>query len=83
MQPTVEFKNQLFGAHRDRIRECFFGHVVNEEALLPLAIAKGPTGTRFLFNFANRDSKLLVSSCHMLAAPLISPERVYSLSNIV
>lgn len=60
MQPTAEFKNQLFGTHQDRIRECFFGHVVNEEALLPLAIAKGPTGVRFLFNFANRDNKLVV-----------------------
>lgn len=61
MQPTAEFKNQLFGTHRDRVRECFFGHVVSEEALLPLAIAKGPTGERFLFNFSNRDNKLLVS----------------------
>lgn len=62
MQPTIDFKNQLFSSQPDRVREHFFGHVVHSDALLPLAMAKGPTGKRFLFNYSNRDNKELVCS---------------------
>lgn len=54
MQPTTEFTEQLFHLHREKIQLNFYGHVVSKDAVLPLSVAKGPTGVKFLFNFANR-----------------------------
>lgn len=62
MQPTVEFKTQLFGEFSTRIEEHFFGHVVAAEAVLPMVVAKGPRASPFLFNFNNRNNSDMVSS---------------------
>lgn len=66
MQPTTEFSQQLFQADRDRIEEHFFGHVVAADAVLPLVVSKGPKNSSFLFNFANRSNKQMVSVNKML-----------------
>lgn len=54
MQPTTEFKTQLFQNFRERVEEHFYGHVVSNQAILPLAVSKGPRNSTFLFNYANR-----------------------------
>lgn len=54
MQPISEFTDQLFHLHRDKVQLNCYGHVVPKEAVLPLSVSKGPTGIKFLFNFANR-----------------------------
>lgn len=61
MQPTVEFKSQLFQNVAERIEEHFYGHVVSSEAILPLVVAKGPRKSSFLFNYANRGNTEMVS----------------------
>lgn len=60
MQPTSEIINILLKNHSDRIREHFFGHVVSQDACLPVVIKKGPRGENFLFNFGNRNNPKLV-----------------------
>lgn len=62
MQPTVEFKAQLFAGFSARIEEHFFGHVVAAGAVLPLVVAKGPRASPFLFNFNNRNNTDMVRS---------------------
>lgn len=54
MRPTNELKDQLFSTQKQRIREFCFGHVVPPSAIHPVVVAKGPSGHRFLFNFANK-----------------------------
>lgn len=54
MRPTNELKDQLFTTQKQRIREFCFGHVVPPTAILPVVVAKGPSGHRFLFNFATK-----------------------------
>lgn len=60
MQPTTEFKTQLFQHCPQRIEEHFYGHVVSADAILPMAISKGPRNSSFLFNYANRGNKEMV-----------------------
>lgn len=60
MQPTVEFKTQLFSEFSARIEEHFFGHVVAADAVLPLVVTKGPRASPFLFNFNNRNNTQMV-----------------------
>lgn len=60
MQPTTEFKTQLFQHCIPRIEEHFFGHVVSSDAILPLVITKGPKNSNFLFNYANRGNNKMV-----------------------
>lgn len=60
MQPTTEFKSQLFKDFSDRIEEHFFDHVVDKSAVLPLIVTKGPRGSKFQFNYANRGNKDMV-----------------------
>lgn len=62
MQPTTEFTDQLFHSQPDRIEQHFFGHVVASEAVLPIVVSTGPKNSSFLFNFANRNNKTMVSS---------------------
>lgn len=62
MQPTAEFTSQLLGRHVNRIEEHFFGHVVQSDAVLPMAVSKGPTGRQFSFTYANRTNKDMVCS---------------------
>lgn len=61
MQPTTEFKTQLFQHCMPRIEEHFFGHVVSSDAILPLVVTKGPKNSNFLFNYANRGNNNMVS----------------------
>lgn len=60
MQPTIEFKAQLFSEFSARIEEHFFGHVVVADAVLPLVVAKGPRASPFLFNYNNRNNTEMV-----------------------
>lgn len=61
MQPTTEFTDQLFHSQPDRIEQYFFGHVVASKAVLPIVVSTGPKNSSFLFNFANRNNKNMVS----------------------
>lgn len=61
MQPTTEFKTQLFQNCSNRIEEHFYGHVVSTDAILPMAISTGPRNSSFQFNYANRGNKEMVS----------------------
>lgn len=61
MQPTTEFKTQLFQKFSNRIEEHFYGHVVSADAILPMAISSGPRNSSFKFNYANRGNKDMVS----------------------
>lgn len=60
MQPTSEFTEQLFHLHREKVQLNCFGHVVPKESVLPLSVSKGPSGVKFLFNFANRGNSNLL-----------------------
>lgn len=60
MQPTTEFKTQLFEHFEERVEEHFYGHVVTAEAILPMVVSKGPRNSRFLFNYANRGNNEMV-----------------------
>lgn len=61
MKPTNELTEQLFAGHGQRLREFSFGHVVSPDAICPLVVARGTSGHRFLFNFANKLNKELMS----------------------
>lgn len=61
MQPTCEFTTQLFQNFTERIDEHFFGHVIAAESILPVTVSKGPRNSSFLFNYANRGNKDMVS----------------------
>lgn len=61
MQPTSEIINILLQNQSNRIREHFFGHVVSQDACLPLIMKKGPRGENLLFNYGNRNNLKLVS----------------------
>ncbi|XP_074663103.1 ATP-dependent DNA helicase DDX11-like [Tubulanus polymorphus] len=59
MQPVSEFKDRLFiagGASLDRIIEYSCGHVIPECNLLPLSLAKGPSGVDLDFTYQSRDT---------------------------
>lgn len=60
MQPTTEFKTQLFQNFKERIEEHFYGHVVAAEAILPLVVSKSPKNSPFLFNYLNRGNNEMV-----------------------
>lgn len=62
MQPTTEFKTQLFQNFKERIEEYFYGHVVAAEAILPMVVSKGPKNSSFLFNYVNRGNNEMVSN---------------------
>lgn len=62
MQPITEFTEQLFADCRDRVKVHTFNHVVAQDAVLPLAYGKGPSGKELLFNFANKNNKEMVRS---------------------
>lgn len=61
MQPTTEFTSQLFHSHMNRVRQHFYGHVVSGTSILPIAVEQGPTRTKFLFNYTNRDNPELLA----------------------
>ncbi|XP_022086709.1 ATP-dependent DNA helicase DDX11-like [Acanthaster planci] len=58
MQPVDEFKQQLLycgGVDEGRIVEFSCGHVIPPEQLLPIALAKGPSGVELDFTYQSRD----------------------------
>lgn len=61
MKPINELTDHLFVQHKDRVRDYSFGHVVSRDAICPLVVAKGASGQRFLFNFANKLNKDLMT----------------------
>lgn len=60
MKPINELTDQLFAGQKERLRDYCFGHVVSPDAICPRVVAKGASGTRFLFNFANKQNKELM-----------------------
>ncbi|XP_055853974.1 ATP-dependent DNA helicase DDX11 [Episyrphus balteatus] len=65
MRPTDELTDQLFKSCPERVHLKFYDHVVSEDAVAPFVIQKGPTGKRFLFNFAERRKPGLLSELGM------------------
>ncbi|XP_055902604.1 ATP-dependent DNA helicase DDX11 [Eupeodes corollae] len=65
MRPTDELTDQLFKSCPERVQLKFYDHVVSEEAVAPFVVQKGPTGKRFLFNFAERKKPELLSELGM------------------
>ncbi|XP_048589126.1 ATP-dependent DNA helicase DDX11 [Nematostella vectensis] len=66
MQPTSEFKNQLFacaGISADQVHEFACGHVIKPEHLLAIALDKGPSGTSLDFTYQTRDTPQLIEEC--------------------
>lgn len=65
MRPTDEITNQLFKTCPQRVQLKFYDHVVSDDAVAPFVVQKGPTGMRFLFNFAERTNPKLLSELGM------------------
>ncbi|XP_031550335.1 ATP-dependent DNA helicase DDX11-like [Actinia tenebrosa] len=66
MQPTSEFKDQLFacaGVSPDLVHEFSCGHVISPEQLLTIALGKGPSGLELDFTYQSRDSPQLIEEC--------------------
>lgn len=77
MQPLTEFKEQLFyaaGVPPERILEFACGHVIPSEQLLPVAMARGPSGHELDFTYQSRDTPQMM---HELGRVM------YNLCNIV
>ncbi|XP_031633558.1 ATP-dependent DNA helicase DDX11 isoform X2 [Contarinia nasturtii] len=72
MQPTTEFKTQLFQNVIDRIEEHFYGHVVASEAILPIVVPKGPRNSSFLFNYMNRGNMEMLADLTMVIQNICS-----------
>lgn len=74
MKPISELTDQLFAGHRKRLRDFSFGHVVPADAIHPVVVSKGPLGRRFLFNFAtklNRDLMTDLGKCFVAVAKVV------------
>uniref|UniRef100_A0A182IKL4 DNA 5'-3' helicase n=1 Tax=Anopheles atroparvus TaxID=41427 RepID=A0A182IKL4_ANOAO len=56
MQPTEELTEQIFRNCWERVTIKSYPHVVPNDAVLPIALARGPSGKEFLFNFGNRQN---------------------------
>ncbi|XP_058825535.1 ATP-dependent DNA helicase DDX11 [Topomyia yanbarensis] len=69
MQPVEELTEQLFKHCPERVQLRSYRHVVPPDAVLPLAISKGPSGKELLFNYNNRQNKELLNE---LASTLIN-----------
>lgn len=61
MRPINELTEQLFAGHGNRLRDYSFAHVVPPNAICPMVVATGESGNRFLFNFANKLNKELMT----------------------
>ncbi|XP_035779102.1 ATP-dependent DNA helicase DDX11-like isoform X1 [Anopheles albimanus] len=65
MKPTEELTGQVFRNCPERVTIKSYPHVVPPDAVLPIALARGPSEKDFLFNYANRQ-------CHQLLDELQS-----------
>ena len=61
MKPIEELTDQLFKNCPERVKVHTYRHVVAKDDILPIALAKGPSGRELLFNFDNRGSADTVS----------------------
>lgn len=61
MQPTTEFKTQLFQRYQQRVEEHFFSHVAAKQNILPIIVNKGPGNRPFLFNYTTRNNNEMVN----------------------
>ncbi|XP_012945666.1 ATP-dependent DNA helicase DDX11 [Aplysia californica] len=82
MQPVSEFKDQLFhaaGISPARVMEFACGHVVPGSQLLPMAVARGPSGQTLDLTYQNRDKpatldelgRVLVNLCAVVPGGLV------------
>ncbi|XP_014677194.1 PREDICTED: probable ATP-dependent RNA helicase DDX11 isoform X2 [Priapulus caudatus] len=82
MQPTAEFKEQLFlatGVPVSRLLEFSCGHVIPDGQLLPLTLAKGPSGADLDFTFKSRSTpqmidelgRLLMNVCNVVPRGIV------------
>ena len=63
MQPTSEFKEQLFHSGSiplDRIVEFSCGHVISADNLLTLTLSDGPAGVSYDFTYQSRNAEILM-----------------------
>ncbi|ETN58517.1 regulator of telomere elongation helicase 1 rtel1 [Anopheles darlingi] len=60
MKPTEELTEQVFRNCPERVTIKSYPHVVPPDAVLPIALARGPSGKDFLFNYANRQCQQLL-----------------------
>uniref|UniRef100_A0A182PGV9 DNA 5'-3' helicase n=1 Tax=Anopheles epiroticus TaxID=199890 RepID=A0A182PGV9_9DIPT len=60
MQPTEELTEQVFRHCRKRVTIKSYPHVVPKDAVLPIALGRGPTGKELLFNFSNKQNVQMV-----------------------
>ncbi|KAI0237636.1 ATP-dependent DNA helicase DDX11 [Lamellibrachia satsuma] len=77
MQPLTEFKEQLFyaaGVQPQQILEFACGHVIPSEQLLPVAMARGPSGHELDFTYQSRDTPQMMQELGRV---------MYNLCNIV
>ncbi|XP_065094868.1 ATP-dependent DNA helicase DDX11 [Ochlerotatus camptorhynchus] len=70
MQPVEELTEQLFKHCPERVQLRSYRHVVPADAVLPLAISKGPSGKELLFNYANRQNSDLLNELSSVLANL-------------
>ncbi|EDS28717.1 fanconi anemia group J protein [Culex quinquefasciatus] len=70
MHPIDELTEQLFKDCAERVEIRSYRHVVPADAVLPLAIGKGPSGKELLFNYANRQNKELLNELSSVLANL-------------
>ncbi|XP_064609498.1 ATP-dependent DNA helicase DDX11-like [Liolophura sinensis] len=82
MQPVSEFKDQLFhavGVKPDRILEYSCGHVIPGDQILPVALARGPTGVALDFTYQSRNNpellddlgRLMVNVCNVVPGGVV------------
>lgn len=81
MQPVSELTEQLFSECKERVKVHLYGHVVKEDAVLPLAFSKGPTGKDFLFNFSNKGDPTLVRTSRTSKDHLALTRWIFSYRN--
>ncbi|XP_055638817.1 ATP-dependent DNA helicase DDX11 [Toxorhynchites rutilus septentrionalis] len=57
LQPIDEIDTNLFHGYESRLQTYFYPHVAPAEAILPMAIGRGPSGKELKFDFTNRKKK--------------------------
>lgn len=68
MQPTIEFKSQLFQKYQNRIEEHFYGHVASNQNIAPMIVNRGPANTPFMFNYSTRQNTQMVFTLESLTS---------------
>lgn len=69
MQPISEFRDQLFvnaGASLERIQHFSCGHVISKDKILPLTLARGPSGVPLDFRYGHRDRNEILDELYRI-----------------